>query len=190
MNSYLTSLRIFLWLTFITGVAYPLLILLIAILGFENTRNGEIVEVNGKIVGVKLIGQHFTSERYFFGRPSNSNYNSLVSGGSNLSATSLKLRNQVEDRKKMLTKINSEQKIPSELLFASGSGLDPHISLASAYFQIGRIVKARKLDPIKGRQQIEIIIQNLREHQFLAFENPFINVLLLNVALDKELFLE
>jgi K+-transporting ATPase ATPase C chain len=189
MNIFLTSSRLFLWMTFVTGIAYPMLILIIGAVGFNNSRNGAIIELNGKPVGMKLIGQSFKSDRYFFGRPSHAEYDPLYSGGSNLGATSLSLRNTIKTRKKDLEHLHIGKKVPSELLFASGSGLDPHISLESAYYQIDRIINSRKLEPVKGKQLIEKLLHDLTEHQFLSFEKPYINVLLLNIALDKETLL-
>lgn len=188
MNTLLTSLRLFLWMTFLIGIVYPMIILLFGFSLFNTKSHGDLIEYQGQIVGAKLIGQKFESERYFFGRPSAVDYNPLNSGGSNLGPTSLKLREAVLSRKNKLKLIHNVQgeKIPSELLFTSGSGLDPHISLETAYFQISRIVKARNLNPANGEQLIKNLIDSLIEtNHYLSIQKPYINVLLLNISLDQ-----
>lgn len=186
MNILLTALRLFLSLTFLTGILYPLLILIVGNLAFNTKINGDFVYVQDKIVGAKLIGQKFESAKYFTGRPSSIDFNALNSGGSNLGPTSLALRERVKSTKQQLKTLYKSEMIPSELLFTSGSGLDPHISLDTAYFQVDRIVQARSLDPVKGQKMIKDLIDSLAENNtyFLA-KRPYVNVLLLNVALDK-----
>lgn len=188
MNILLTSLRLFLWMTFLTGFVYPLIIFLFGFTFFQTKSHGNFVDIQGQIVGAKLIGQKFESERYFFGRPSSHDYNPINSGGSNLGPTSLALRDAVALRKDKLQQIHNIDglDIPSELLFASGSGLDPHISLETAYFQIDRIVKARKLNTANGEQVIKDLIDSLIENNhFFSTQKPYVNVLILNIALDQ-----
>lgn len=180
----IANLRMFIWLTALTGLAYPLFITFVSLSLMPRQAGGDLIEVQGKVLGARLIAQSFHSERYFWPRPSAVNFNPLPSGGSNLSPTSSSLKKIVEERIKMFP--NDSAKIPSELLYASGSGLDPHISPAAAYFQMDRIIKARGMDPVKGRESLTLLIDrqmHLRRLGFLG--NPCINVLVLNIALDE-----
>jgi K+-transporting ATPase ATPase C chain len=175
----------FLWLTLLTGVIYPLFITLVAQLTMSKQANGSFLVDEGKIVGTPLIAQKFTSERYFWPRPSAIDYRPLPSGGSNLGPTSSILKQVVEERRQILSKAHPEQadSIPSELLFASASGLDPHISPAAAYFQVDRVLKARNLE--QQRDRVIKLIDEMTEHRFLyIIGRPCVNVFLLNRALD------
>lgn len=164
MRILVTSLRLFLCLTFVTGIVYPFFITLIA---------------NGRMKP-NLIAQKFEKEIYFWPRPSAIDYNPLQSGGSNLGPTSHQLMERVEIRKRVLAKAHGVEieNVPSELVFASGSGLDPHISQTAAYFQVERVAKARGIDPITIKKLVNSLLEKYP---------PRINVLLLNMALDKEL---
>lgn len=178
-----SALRCFLSMTILTGILYPLLITCIAQL-FSESAHGSLVKDKGKIIGSVLIGQNFTSDHYFWGRPSASNYNALSSGGSNLGPTSAALESLVEERKVKVARAHgvNKESVPSELLFASGSGLDPHISLATAYFQVDRIARARKID----RETIVSCIDGLAVPSlFSPFDDSYVNVFLLNRALDE-----
>lgn len=180
-----TACRLFLWMVLLTGIVYPLLITAIAFIAFKHRSEGDFVSVDGKPVGARLIAQKFESEKYFWPRPSAKDYNPLPSGGSNLGPTSAVLKKAVEERKSALTKAHPGKEIPSELLFASGSGLDPHISLQTAYYQVDRIVKARSLDPQKGKEALEkLILSHTEGHSLGILGDPCVNVLLLNLALD------
>lgn len=194
-----TSLRLFLWMTLLTGVLYPLLITGIAQLTMRQKANGDFVynredaeggegakgAGKGKIIGSTLIGQKFESDKYFWGRPSSVDYNPLPSGGSNLGPTSNALKKIVQERKEKLLQAHthtasSEEDIPGELLFASGSGLDPHISLKTAYFQMERVARARG---VQAKQ-----IQGLIDEQAIGFlGGSYVNVLMLNQVLDLRL---
>ncbi len=186
MKNLIHNFRLFLCLTILTGVAYPLLITGIAQLTMMPQANGSFINVDGKKVGSSLIGQSFTKDKYFWGRPSAVNYNPLPSGGSNLGPTSLALKKAVADRKAVIQKTpHSSQDIPSELLFASGSGLDPHISPAAAYFQMERIIKARGLNEVEGKKMLtKLIEESTQKRRFGLFGEPVVNVLQLNLALD------
>jgi potassium-transporting ATPase KdpC subunit len=164
--------KLFLWMTFVTGVIYPLLITAIAQLTMSAQANGSFVEKRGSA----LIAQNFQGERFFWPRPSAIHYNPLPSGGSNLSPTSALLKQMVEERKKRWG-----QEAPLELLFSSGSGLDPHISLETAYFQMERIAKARGMEPKKVK---EVIDSQIIYPLFGFLGSPHVNVLLLNIALE------
>lgn len=177
------SLLLLLWMTLITGIIYPLLITLITQLTMPEQANGSIIHVQGKVVGSKLIGQVFESEKHFWGRPSAHHYDSLHSGGSNLGPISQELKKQVSERKKRLSKDNGD--VPAELLFASGSGLDPHISLEAALFQKDRIVKARGGGDAFDKSVSEMIMSKVQKRRFGFIGMPCVNVLELNLALDE-----
>lgn len=177
------GVRLFLWLMLLTGILYPLLITAIAKSAFKNKSEGDFLAIQGKPIGARLIAQKFESDKYFWPRPSSIDFNPLPSGGSNLGPTSAALKKIVEERKAILAK-SSTDPIPSELLFASGSGLDPHISPRAAYFQVERIAKARGLD----KQALEKLIAHHIEGRRLGFLGaPCVNVLQLNLALDERL---
>lgn len=178
------ALRMFLILTFLTGIAYPLFITGIAQIFMKQKADGNLVVFQNKEVGAKNIGQKFDSDKYFWGRPSFHNYDPMQSGGSNLGPTSAKLKKMVEERQQKILKSHpvDKKKIPAELLFASGSGLDPHISIETAYFQMERIARARK----KQTKEIRDIIDRMIIHRsFGVLGEPCINVLLMNKELDE-----
>jgi len=175
-------------MTVLTGVLYPLLITGIAQVAFPGNANGSLVYLNNKPVGSELIGQKFDSIIYFSSRPSATGYNPLPSGGSNFGLTNSKLINQVSERKNEFISFNSLDSlmpIPSEMLFASASGLDPHISVESALLQAERISVARKLDGSGKAKLIEDIGNMTEKPQFGILGKERINVLLLNIALDS-----
>lgn len=185
MKRFMQSFIMVLWMTLITGIVYPLLVTLIAQVTMPEKANGSMIHVNGKTVGSKLIGQAFESEKYFWGRPSAHQYDALMSGGSNLGPISAKLKQQVFERKEHLLQSNSEDPIPTEMLFASGSGLDPHISLKAALFQKARIVQARGGGDAFDKQVSNLIMNKLQKRQFGFIGMPCLNVLELNLALDE-----
>lgn len=160
-------LRLFLLLTAVTGILYPLFVTLIAQFAMPFLANGSMVEQRGSL----LIAQNFNSESYFWPRPSAIDYDPLrPSGGSNLGPTSKRLKELVQKRLKQYGR-----EAPSELLYASGSGLDPHISLAAAYYQAPRVANARG----RNVNEINSLIDSLAESE------RYINVLLLNLHLDR-----
>lgn len=163
------ALRMFIILTAITGVLYPLSITLIAQLTMRERANGSLIKIEDKIIGSRLIGQLFKSERYFWGRPSAIDYNPLPSGGSNLGPTSEKLKEEVEERRRK-----------GEIEFGSGSGLDPHITPEEAYRQVERVAKARGLKVEKVRGMIKV-----EPKKFGFIGEECVNVLELNLALDS-----
>jgi len=189
MKTVIISLKIFLLFTILTGVLYPLLITGIAQVTYPSNANGSIIYKDNKAIGSKLIGQQFDSVIYFSSRPSAVAYNPLPSGGSNYGLTNIKLKNQVTERKTQFWKFNQldslKTSIPSEMLFASASGLDPHISLHAAMLQVNRIANARKFSKIQKKKIVQCVKENVEEPQFLCFGEQRINVLLLNIELDK-----
>lgn len=182
------ALKIFILFTVLLGGIYPLVITGVAQLIFPEKANGSLIAVDNKPVGSKLIGQKFDSDIYFSSRPSAIDYNPLPSGGSNLGLTSEKLKQQVDERKLQFVKANQiseSEPIPSEMLFASASGLDPHISPGAAIMQVGRIENARKFNSIQKQQLFQAINRLTEEPQFLFLGEARINVLQLNLELDK-----
>lgn len=162
----LPIIRIFTVLTLLTGVIYPLLVTGVAKLIAPHTSQGGLIEHKGATIGAELIAQKFKDPKYFWPRPSFIDYKASPSGGSNFALTNALLKKAVDDR-------NKTKDTPLELLFTSGSGLDPHISLNTAIFQIDRIAEARH---IKKDVILELIQKNI------TFS--YVNVLMLNLALD------
>jgi K+-transporting ATPase ATPase C chain len=188
MKTIIISLKIFLFFTILTGIAYPLLVTGIAQIAFPEKANGSLIIKDNKIIGSELIGQQFDTTIYFTSRPSAILYNPMPSGGSNYGLTNVKLKNLVADRKKqfiVFNQLDSLTVIPSEMLFASASGLDPHISQKAALLQVDRIVKARNFNSIQ-KQNLVQCVKNLTENpQFLVFGEERVNVLVLNLELNK-----
>ena len=167
------------------SLSFPFFVTFVA----ENTMpyqaHGSLIYVNGTVVGSELIGQNFTSPGYFHGRPSAVDYNGSNSGGSNLGPTSAKLMEQVRQRIEKVRQENNlstNATVPADLVLASGSGLDPHISPASALLQVQRVAKARGLPESKVRSLAEEHIEPL---QYGLFGQERVNVLKLNIALDE-----
>ena len=183
-------------LTLITGLVYPLAMTGIAVLLFPHQAQGSLVERDGKIVGSELIGQAFTGDKYFHGRPSATNtpdpndatktvpapYNAANSGGSNLGPSNKALIDRVHGDIDALKKENPSEPVPADLVTTSASGLDLHISPEAALFQVPRIAKARNLSEDRIRQ----LVEERTEGRFLGvLGEPRVNVLLLNLALDR-----
>lgn len=182
------AIKIFILFTVLLGGLYPLVITGVAQLLFPEKANGSLIVVENKLVGSKLIGQNFDSNIYFSSRPSATDYNPLPSGGSNLGLTSEKLKQQVDGRKLQFVKANQldeNMPIPSEMLFASASGLDPHISPDAAIIQVGRIENARNFNSTQKQQLFQAINRLTEAPQFLFLGEARINVLQLNLELDK-----
>jgi K+-transporting ATPase ATPase C chain len=184
IRNTLMSLLLF---TLLTGIIYPLAVTGIAHVIFPQQANGSIITKDGKAVGSELIGQQFDDPKYFWGRLSATGpypYNSGASSGSNLGPNNPNLTAAVEARIKTLHEAEPENaaKIPVDLVTASGSGLDPHISPAAAEYQVRRVAKLRGLDESVVR---ELISQNTQGRWLGLLGEPVVNVLELNLALDS-----
>jgi K+-transporting ATPase ATPase C chain len=180
------ALRMLLVLTIITGVAYPLVITAAAQVLFPTQANGSLILNGETVIGSSLIGQNMNGDvRYFWSRPSAINYAPMPSGGSNLAPTSATLQTAVAERADVFITSNSlttaSGLVPAEMVFASGSGLDPHISPAAARLQAGRVAAARGLDAAQVLALIDGLVE-APQWGFLGQER--VNVLLLNLALD------
>ena len=183
-------------LTLITGVVYPFAITGIAQVIFPYKAQGSLVERDGKVVGSALIGQEFTSDAYFHGRPSATTapdpndstktvpapYNAANSGGSNLGPTSKSLIERIQGDIEKLKQENPSAQVPVDLVTTSGSGLDPHISPEAALFQVPRVAKARDLPENRLRQ---LVAENTSDRFVGLLGEPRVNVLELNLALDR-----
>jgi K+-transporting ATPase ATPase C chain len=182
------SIRLFHILTVITGIIYPLIITGISRVFFHEKAEGSLVVKNDIIIGSGLIGQKSDSTAYFWPRPSATDYQPLPSGGSNLSWSDKRLKDLVAERKEAFIKgnmLNDTTAVPVEMLFASASGLDPHISSRAALLQADRIAKARKFNDDQ-KLKLNLLIKKMTEKpQFSLFGEERINVFLLNLELDN-----
>jgi potassium-transporting ATPase KdpC subunit len=181
------NLLIALWFTLVTtvmfGVLYPLVVTGLSQLLFPDRANGQLIHKSGKIVGSRIIGQSFTGPGYFHSRPSNAGagYDATASSGSNLGPTNKNLLDRVKGDVQKAQAENSAAPVPVDLVTASGSGLDPHISPAAAEFQIPRVAKERRI----SEGDLRTLVQRFTEdRQFGIFGEPRVNVLELNLELD------
>ena len=181
------ALSLFVLLTVITGIAYPLVVTGIAKVAFPEAANGSLIVKDGKAVGSRLIGQNFTDPKYFWGRPSATGpmpYNASASSGSNQGPLNPALVEAVKGRIDAMKAADQDntRPIPADLVTASASGLDPQISPAAAEYQIERVAKARQIDPSVIKT---MLAKNTEGRQWALFGEPRVNVLELNMALDS-----
>lgn len=183
MGEIKNSIIIFAVFTVLLGLIYPLVITGLSQLAFPEQANGNLIEVNGTVVGSTLIGQEFTSPKYFHGRPSAVDYNSSSSSGSNLGPTNQKLVDNVKQNIADIKNENSLQSnatIPADLVETSASGLEGYIYVDSAMIQVPRIASARNT----SETEIIKIIDENKETPF-GTEIPVVNIIKLNIALNK-----
>lgn len=188
MKTFFQALRLFLVLTILTEILYPFGITFLSNLCFPNQANGNLIEKNGKIIGSKLIAQNFKDPKYFWPRPSAVDFGTVPSGASNFSPTNAKLKEIVLKREESFRVSNEflqSESVPSEMLFASASGLDPHISPEAARLQVSRIVATRQLNTMQKTRLFQLIKSHTEGPQFGFFGEPRVNVLNLNLALDS-----
>jgi K+-transporting ATPase ATPase C chain len=180
------ALRMLVILSVLTGVVYPLVITGIAQLAFPHTANGSLIRADGKTVGSELIGQPFDDPKYFWSRPSATSpqpYNGMASNGSNQGARNPALADAVKDRIKALRDADpgNSAAVPVDLVTASGSGLDPHISIAAAAYQAPRVARVRGISVDKVTA---LVAEHTESRTFGLIGEPRVNVLKLNLALD------
>ena len=180
MTSLKKATLLFIVLFIITGLVYPLAVTLIAELAFPFQAHGSLIVDNNEIIGSTIIGQNFTGPQYFQSRPSASGYDPTASGGSNLGPTNPAFLELVTNRTSALQKAGITGPIPSDLVTASASGLDPHISLESTLLQVPTVAKARNLP----EEELKALV--LSESIDSPFTGSYVNVLSLNQALDEK----
>jgi potassium-transporting ATPase KdpC subunit len=188
MKTIIISLKIFLFFTILTGIIYPLFVTGIAQAAFHVKANGSLIEFDNRPIGSKFIGQQFDSTIYFTSRPSAISYNPLPSGGSNYSLTNARLKNLVDERKIQFIafyQLDGLTDVPSEMLFASASGLDPHISQKAALLQVDRVAKAHKFNTFQKQELIQSVKKLTEPPQFSFLGEERVNVLILNLELYK-----
>jgi K+-transporting ATPase ATPase C chain len=187
MKNLRTAVLIFLVLTVVTGLVYPLLVTGIAQLVFPHQANGSLIEKNGHAAGSELIGQAFSGPKYFWSRPSATGpypYNAAASSGSNLGPINPALLDRVKADVERIQKAHpGKGPVPVDLVTSSASGLDPHISPAAAFYQVERVAQARGLDPAAVRKLVE---DSVEPRTFGVLGEPRVNVLKLNLALDEQ----
>jgi K+-transporting ATPase ATPase C chain len=178
------ALALLVAMTLLTGVAYPALVTAVAQVAFNRQANGSMIVVDGKTIGSSLIGQAFSEDRYFWGRPSaagKDGYDASGSAGSNLGPTSQDLIDRISAEVDRLRKVNGNGPIPVDLVTTSGSGLDPDISPAAAEYQVARVAKARGM----SEDAVRAAVARHTEQPLLGFlGEPRVHVLALNLDLD------
>ena len=186
MKTITTTLKLFAILMVLVGVIYPVAVTVFAQLIFPKEAGGSLIyDSGGNLKGSALIGQPFSDPKYFWSRPSATSgypYNPLASGGSNLGPTNKDLIDQISNRTEQLKSSGIQTPVPSDLVMASASGLDPHISMQSALVQVPRVARARNLDEETLRK---MVLEHVEERQFGFLGEQRINVLELNLALNN-----
>jgi K+-transporting ATPase ATPase C chain len=191
MKTFSPAARLFIALTVLTGMIYPLLVTGLAKAVFPKQANGSVLTVDGKVVGSELLAQRFGDDKYFWPRPSagddGTNYATVASSASNLGPTSSKLADAVSSRLAGFRAANglaTNAPVPADMAFASGSGLDPHISPEATRLQIDRVAMARKFSPEQKQKLSALVEQSVESPQLGFLGDARVNVLKLNLALD------
>jgi K+-transporting ATPase ATPase C chain len=185
MKLIIQSIRQTILWTVLTGLVYPLVITGVAQLAFRDKANGSLIQHDGNVVGSELLAQQFTGDKYFWPRPSAGGYATMPSGASNKGPTSADLQKAVQERAaafRAAHKLAADAPVPADMVFASGSGLDPHISPEAARIQIARVAAARGVSEDSIKALVEKFIE---PPQWGILGEPRVNVLLLNLALDQ-----
>lgn len=188
MKIILQSVRLLLVLTILTGVLYPLAVTFMAHAAWSEKSEGSLLMVNGKCVGSEWLAQKNEDPRYFWSRPSAADYATVASGASNLGPGSAALQKLVQERSEKWRSANDlgqEALVPLEMVYASGSGLDPHISPLAAAQQLARVAKARHFSTEKTQQLEALVRVTVELPQFGVLGDARVNVLMLNIALDR-----
>lgn len=173
-------------MTALTGIIYPYAITGLAQLFFPYQANGSLVFVDSKLSGSELLAQKFDGPEYFWPRPSAIDYNPLPSSGSNLGPTSADLKQKIEERREKFVETRpGSESLPDELLLASGSGLDPHLSPGAVLYQTERVAVARHLNNAQMQRLVQLVESLVEPPQFGVLGEPRVNVLLLNKILDE-----
>ncbi|PAW78035.1 MAG: potassium-transporting ATPase subunit C [Verrucomicrobia bacterium Tous-C9LFEB] len=191
MKIILQSIRLLFVLTVLTGILYPLVVTFFAHVAWSEKAEGSLIIANKRAVGSELLAQKTEDNRYFWPRPSAADYATIASGASNLGPSSTALKKAVEERTQKWREANelsAETPVPSDIQFASGSGLDPHISPLAAAQQIQRVAAARNLS-LENRAKLTTLVKDSVEGpQWQIFGESRVNVLKLNLAMDRLLF--
>ena len=186
MTQIKIGLKLFAILVILVGIVYPVVTTVLAHIFFPKEAGGSLIhDAGGNVIGSALIGQPFSDTKYFWSRPSATSgypYNPMASGGSNLGPTNKDLLGQISNRTDLLMSSGIHTPVPSDLVEASASGLDPHISLQSVMVQIPRIAKIRNIDEETLRK---LVFEHVEERQFGFLGEQRVNVLELNLALDN-----
>ena len=183
------NLLIAVWMTVATtillGIIYPLIVTALAQLLFHNKANGQLIPRNGEVIGSRIIGQPFVSDKYFHSRPSaaGNGYDAANSSGSNLGPTNQKLIDRIKADTATAHAENPNTPVPADLVTTSGSGLDPDITPAAAFFQVPRIARVRGLSEERVRA---LVAAHVQQRTWGVLGEPRVNVLELNLALDQE----
>ena len=191
MNALLRpAISLFIVLSVMTGIVYPMVVTAISKAAFPAAARGSLIVKDGKLVGSMLIGQNFSDPGHFWGRPSATSpqpYDALASGGSNQGPLNPALAAAVQGRIAALKAADPDNNlpIPADLVTASGSGLDPHISPAAAAYQVQRVARSRRLNPT---EVAELVARHTEDRQWGIFGEPRVNVLNLNLALQAQAF--
>ena len=184
MKTIKNAVMMFVVLTVLLGIIYPLAVTAVSQIAFPNQANGDLITENGTVVGSQLIGQNFSSPQYFHGRPSAIDYNSSSSSGSNLGPTNQKLIDQVQQRVTQIKEENSlasNASVPADLVMTSASGLEPYISVDSALIQVPRVAKARGI----SEAEVVKLVDQYTQTPMFGSDVSVVNVLKLNLALDN-----
>jgi len=179
-----TSIRFTIVTTILLGLGYPLLVTAIAMVAFPHKAGGSLILQNGQVIGSELLAQSFTADRYFHPRPSaaGNGYDATASGGSNLAQSSQALVTRIQGSINTLAKENPGKPVPIDMVTTSASGLDPDITPDNAEFQLPRVARARGISPDVLRK---LVAKDTTPRQFGLLGEPRINVLALNLDLDK-----